>query len=189
MREARHFVKPVSTANARASVQEVAEQMRQEALGCVVVVDAERRPIGILTDRDLALRAVGAGRRAKETHAEEVMSKPLVTVEPTDSIEAVIGRMRANGIRRVPVVREERVVGIVSLDDLVVQIGGELDALGTAFRQQFRDARRGTGLEGFLEEIRQRLAPLAEQIDRAGEKTREILLRELDALRERLRRP
>ena len=80
-------------------------------------------------------------------------------------------------------------VGLVSLDDLVVQLGSELDALGTAFRHQFRDARRGTGLEGFLEEIRERLAPVGDQIERAGEKTRELLLRELDALRERLRRP
>jgi hypothetical protein len=86
-------------------------------------------------------------------------------------------------------VRAERVVGIVALDDLVVQIGGELAARGTAFPPQVRAARRGTGLEGFLEEIRERMAPLGEQIERAGEKTRELLLRELDALRERLRRP
>jgi CBS domain-containing protein len=189
MREARHFVKEVSTVNARASVQEIAEQMRHEALGSLVVVDEERRPIGIVTDRDLALRVVAAGRRAKETTAESVMSQPVVTVAPTDAIEAVIERMRIEGVRRVPVVGDQKVIGIVSLDDLVVHLSRELDALGTAFRRQFRDARRGTGLEGFLEEIRDRLAPLGDQLERVGEKTREILLRELDALRERLQRP
>ena len=188
MREARHFQKEVSTVNARASVQELAEQMLHEALGCLVVVDAERRPLGIVTDRDLALRAVAAGRRAKETSAATVMSQPLVTVEPTDSIEAVVGRMRSHGIRRVPVVQDQRVVGLVTLDDLVVQLGHELDALGTAIRHQFRDARRGSGLDALREEMRERFAPFGDQLERAGEKAREIVLRELDSLRERLQR-
>jgi CBS domain-containing protein len=188
MREARHFQKNVSTVNARASVQEIAEQMRHEGLGCLVIVDGERRPIGVVTDRDLAVRVLSAGRRAKEATAASVMSTPLVTVTPSDPIETVIERMRTHGVRRVPVVREQQVVGIVSLDDLVVQLGQELDALGTAFRHRFRDARRGSGLEGVLDEIRERLAPLGDHIERAGEKTREILLRELDVLRERLQR-
>jgi CBS domain-containing protein len=188
MREARHFQKDVATVNVRASVQEIAEQMRVESLGCLVVVDGERRPIGVVTDRDLAARVVAMGHRAKQTSAETVMSKPPVTVAPSEPIETVIERMRTHGIRRVPVVHEQRVVGLVSLDDLVVQLGQELGALGTAFRNQCRGARRGSGLEGVLDELRERLAPLGDQIERAGEKTRAVLLRELDALRERLQR-
>jgi CBS domain-containing protein len=187
MREARHFLKEVQTANRRASVKELAEQMRYEGLGALVVVDGERRPLGIVTDRDLTLRVVAAGRRAKETSAENVMSQPLVTIEPTDSIEAVIERMRSNGIRRVPVIQDQRVVGLVSLDDLVVQLGSEIDALGTAVRNQYRDVRRGAVVESILADLRDRLAPLSDQIERAGDKAREVLLRELDALRDRLR--
>jgi CBS domain-containing protein len=186
MREARHFLKEVSTANVQASAQELAEKMRGDAVGCLVVTDEKRRPVGIVTDRDLALRVVAAGQRAKQVTAESVMTKPVATVAPGDSIEAVVARLRADGIRRVPVVRDEAVVGIVSLDDLVAHLGGELDALGTALRNQFRDARYGSGLERLLEEIRERLGPVNEQLERVGERTRQILLRELDALRERL---
>lgn len=189
MREARHFQKEVTTANARASVQELAEQMRREGLGCLVIVDAKRHPVGIVTDRDLAQRVVAAGRRAKETTAESVMSQPLATVAPTDTIEVVVGRMRAQGIRRVPVVDEGRVVGLVTLDDLVVQLGRELDTLGAAVRHQFRDARGGSRLDDLLGDLRERLAPVTDQLERAGDKAREVLLRELDALRDRLRRP
>jgi len=188
MREARHFQKEVATANRQASVQELAEQMRHEGLGALVVVDGERRPLGIVTDRDLTLRVVAGGRRAKETLAETVMSQPLVTVAPTDSIEAVVDRMRSNGIRRVPVVEEQRVVGLVSLDDLLVQLGSEIDALGAAVRNQYRDVRRGAAVESMVADLRERLAPLTDQIERASDKARELLLRELDSLRERLRK-
>ncbi|RIL07624.1 MAG: CBS domain-containing protein [Proteobacteria bacterium] len=188
MREARHFVKDVSTVDLHASVRELAEKMRGDAVGCLVVTDERRRPIGIVTDRDLALRVVAAGKRARETTAERVMTKPVATVAPTESIEAVVARMRSDGIRRVPVVRDEQVVGIVSLDDLVAHLGDELDTLGTALRTQYRDARHGTGLERLLEDVRERLAPVNEQLERAGEKTRQVLLRELDALRERLQK-
>lgn len=172
MREASRFLKDVSVAGAQASVQEIARQMRDEGLGCLVIVDAERRPIGIVTDRDLALRAVAVGRRARQTPAESVMSRPLVTAAPTDAIEGVIERMREAGIRRVPVVRDERVVGIVSLDDLVVHLGRELDGLGDVVRRQFRDACGGSGPEALFEEIRDSLAPLGDPLARRGAKPR-----------------
>jgi CBS domain-containing protein len=189
MREAGHFHKDVATASAGASARELAEQMTREAVGCIVVVDEQSRPIGIVTDRDLALRVVAAGRSAKETSAEAVMSQPLETVEATDSVEGVIDRMRRSGIRRVPVVSDGRVVGIVSVDDLVVQLGQELDSLGDTLRHQIREARRSAHMDAIREELRKRLGGLLEQVERAGGHTRETLLRELDSLRERLRRP
>lgn len=189
MREAEHFHKEVATVRAGASVQEVAEQMASEAVGCLVVVDEQAQPIGVVTDRDLALRVVAAGGRAKDTTAETVMSRPPVTAAPTDSIQGVIERMCTHGIRRVPVVRDERVVGLVSLDDLVVQLGRELDSLGDAIRHQFREARRSAQLDAIREEVGKRLRALVEQVERAGGQTRESLTRELESLRERLRRP
>jgi CBS domain-containing protein len=188
MREAEHFHKQVVSVRAGASAQEVAEQMAREAVGCLVVVDEQERPVGILTDRDLALRVVATGGRAKETTAASVMSQPLVRVESTDPIENVIDAMRRHGIRRVPVTRKERVVGLVSLDDLVVQLGSELDSLGDAVRHQFREARRSAQLDAAREEAGRRLRRLVEQVERGGGQARETLLRELDALRERLRR-
>jgi CBS domain-containing protein len=189
MREAEHFHKEVATVRAEASVQQVAEQMAREAVGSVVVVDEQGRPLGIVTDRDLALRVVASGGRAKDTSVGAVMSQPLVTVESTDPIEAIIDAMSRHGIRRVPVTSKERVVGLVSLDDLVVQLGRELDSLGDAVRHQFREARRSAQLEAVREEAGRRLRGLVEQVERGGGQAKETLLRELDSLKERLRRP
>lgn len=166
MREAEHYRKAVAVAGAHDSVQDIALQMRDEGLGCLVIVDAERRPVGIVTDRDLALRVVAAGRRATETRAESVMSRPLVTAAPTDALEAVIDRMRRAGIRRVPIVRDDHLVGIVTLDDLVVHLGCELEGLGEALRRQLRDARGGGGPDSLLDEIREWLVPLDHPLGR-----------------------
>jgi len=168
MRDASHFQKDVSTVALRVSVEEIAEQMRREGLGCVVVVDDQRRPVGIVTDRDLALRVVARGLRAKGTSAQSVMSHPLATARPTDAIEAVIECMCRRGIRRVPIVHDEQVMGIVTLDDLLVHLGRELEGLGSAVRRQFRDARGGAGPEVLFEEICEMLAPLDHPLARAS---------------------
>jgi len=188
MREVGHYHKDVETVGARASAQELAEQMTREAVGCLLVVDEQARPIGIVTDRDLALRVVAEGRSATETAAEAVMSQPLLAAEAADPIERVIERMCSHGIRRVPILRDGKAVGLVSLDDLVVQLGSELDSLGSGLRHQFREARRSARLEEIREDLAERLRPLVEQIERAGGYTRQALLRELDSLRERMRR-
>jgi CBS domain-containing protein len=189
MPEAEHFHQEVATVRAGASVQEAAEQMAREAVGCLVVVDDKARPIGIVTDRDLALRVVATGARAKDVTAENVMTQPLVTAAATAPIEALIEAMCQHGIRRVPVTRQERVVGLVSLDDLVVRLGRELDALGDALRHQVRDARRSAQLGAVRTEVGSRVRGLLEQVERARGQTRQSLLREIDSIRERLRRP
>lgn len=188
MREAEHFLKDVVSVRGAASVQDVAEQMAREAVGSLVVVDDQERPVGIVTDRDLAVRVVASGGRAKDTSAASVMSQPLVTVESTEPIENVIAAMCRRGIRRVPVTSKGRVVGLVSLDDLVVQLGSELESLGDAVRHQFREARRSAQLDAVREEAGRRLRELVEQVERGGGQARETLLREFDSLRERLRR-
>lgn len=187
-REAAHYHKDVATVRVQASVQDVAEQMAREAVGCLVVVDEREQPVGIVTDRDLAMRVVAAGASPSQTSAESVMSRPLVTVAASDSIEAVIACMSSRGIRRVPVVRDGKLAGLVSLDDLVVRLGGELESLGGTLRNQFREAQRSAHLEGLGEELRGRIRGMVEEIEHVGGQAKEGLLRELDSLRERLRR-
>ena len=189
MREAARFLRDVVTMRARASVQEVAEEMKAAAVGCIVVVDDRGRPVGLVTDRDLAVRVVANGLRSSEVTAGEVMSQPLITAAPGDSIEAVMARMSANGIRRVPIVRDERVVGLVSLEDLVFELGRDLNDLGEMLSAQFPDVRRGAPSNALRDELRERIAGLAVGLERASERTRKALLRDLDALRERVQRP
>jgi len=182
----------VVTVARHASVYEVARRMQREAVGCVVVLDDTALPVGVITDRDLALRVVAAERDAGTTTAEDVMSRPLVSVQAGDPPKRIVACMAERGIRRVPVLQQGHVVGIVSLDDLLSHLGRELDDLGTSVSSSFTrsrgEARRTVALEQLRGEIESRLHGLREQVDQMGAHAREAVLREFDALRDRVRR-
>ena len=108
------------------TTQVAAQRMLQRQVGTLVVIDAQRHPIGILTDRDLAMKIVAHARDATETVVQEVMTpNPRVATEHTPIEEALV-MMRAAAVRRLPVVDDERrLCGIVSLDDVLGLIGEE----------------------------------------------------------------
>ena len=146
-----HYASQVLTASADTPVRELAALMRGRAIGTVVIVDAERRPVGIVTDRDLCCRVVARKLDAEAARASGVMSQPLHTASPEEPIDALVARMLEHGVRRLPVVRDGRLHGLVSLDDLFVWVSGQLDDLAqatqagieTATQQAQRTARRG----------------------------------------------
>ena len=182
----------VVTVNRHASVYEVARRMQREAVGCVVVLDDEALPVGVLTDRDLALRILAADRDAGSATAESVMSQPLIAVQASDPLERVIACMSEHGIRRVPVLQDGHVTSIVTLDDLLSHLGRELDGLGTSVNSSFVrsrvEARRAAALEQMRNEVEFRLHGLRDQVDHVGAQAKEALLREFDAIRDRVRR-
>lgn len=128
-------VPAIATIPAAATAIAAAKAMLERDCGCLVVVDARKKPLGILTDRDLALRVVAAGRDPRKTTARMVMSAPLVAATATDSMEAILARMEASGVRRVPVLDGGKVVRIVTLDDLLLELGEEIADLGHAVRR------------------------------------------------------
>src|SRR5262249_38705556 len=90
------------------------------------------RLCGVLTDRDIVVRAVAEGRDLRGTRLDQVCSAGVVTIGPDDETDAAVRLMRERGVRRLPVVENGRAVGIVSLRDVVpaddasaVAIGGE----------------------------------------------------------------
>ncbi len=182
----------VVTVAQHASVYEVARRMQREAVGCVVVLDDAALPVGLITDRDLALRVIAAGREAGRTTAEEVMTRPLTSVQAGDPLERIIACMAEHGIRRVPVLQDGRVTGLVSLDDLLAHLGRELDDLGSSVGASFSrsrvEARRAAALEQLRSEVESRLHGIREQVDHVGAHARETLMREFDAIRDRVRR-
>lgn len=114
----------VVTATPETTVLDAAKRMTEKDVGCLVVVRGDR-PVGIVTDRDLVLRALARGLDPVKTHVLEVMSAPCVTVpEDVDPVEAA-SLMRAHRVRRLPVVgrTSASLVGIVTLDDLVHRFG------------------------------------------------------------------
>jgi CBS domain-containing protein len=108
---------PPETVATTAMVSEAARIMRDRDIGDVIVTENDR-PVGIVTDRDIALRAFGTGTDPSSARVRDVMDGELVTIAPTETVEEAMRRMRQLDIRRLPVVEGARVVGIVSLGDL-----------------------------------------------------------------------
>lgn len=113
------------------TVQAAAERMRRENVGTLVVLDAGRKPVGIVTDRDLALRVVAPGLDARATRIAQVMTANPRFVGETTSIEDALATLRDLAVRRLPVVDGGgRLVGIVSMDDVLQHVSEELSSLG-----------------------------------------------------------
>ena len=112
----------VVTADTQASALEVARLMRDHRVGSVVIVDSAQKPVAILTDRDLALRVFAEGAEPA-TPALQHASRPLVCGEPEMDLDEAAALMVRHRVRRLPVVRGEELVGIVSLDDIAVRSG------------------------------------------------------------------
>lgn len=112
----------VVTAGPEANVLEVAQLMRDHSVGSVVICDSEGQPTAMVTDRDLAVRALAEERPSGEPVAEHA-SRPLVTGEPEMDLEEAAALMVQHRVRRLPVVDEQRLIGIVTLDDIAVRTG------------------------------------------------------------------
>lgn len=110
----------VVTAALDDSVLQVAQLMRDHNVGSVVICDAEGDPAAIITDRDLAVRALAAERPLAELIREHV-SRPLVTGEPEMDLEEAAALMVQHRVRRLPVVEAGTLIGIVTLDDIAVR--------------------------------------------------------------------
>jgi CBS domain-containing protein len=103
-----------------ATVADAARRMRDEDIGDVLVV-REEELTAVVTDRDIAVRAVAEDRPPAETRLRDIASKDLATVSPDDTIADAVRIMRERALRRIPVVEGSRPVGIVSIGDLAVE--------------------------------------------------------------------
>ncbi len=102
-------------------VSKAAQLMKKEDIGPVLVVNngREKTLVGIVTDRDLALKVVGEGRDPRDTKVEEVMSKKLVTCRADEDVEQATRAMAQYQLRRIPVVADGmKLVGIISQADV-----------------------------------------------------------------------
>jgi CBS domain-containing protein len=121
----------VDTASAQESVRTAAQRMGTRNVGTLVVLDELGRPVGILTDRDVAVRVVGQGRDPYTTPVGSVMTRDLETVDAQVSIEDALRRMRSRGVRRLPVTNGDGAcLGMVSLDDILAHMVKEFAVLG-----------------------------------------------------------
>jgi len=104
---------------ATSPLDEVARAMRDEDVGEIPVVDLDRHPIGVITDRDMVVRTLAAGRNPLDVRVQDCMTAPPVVIQENASVEDCARLMERQKIRRVPVVDARGALcGIVSLADL-----------------------------------------------------------------------
>ena len=121
MQIAEAMTDPVVTAARDASLRSVAELMRDREVGSVVIVDGER-PCALITDRDVAI-AVGANGVNPSDEVDSHASRPLICGDVQMNLEEAAALMVQHGVRRLPIVSDGSLAGIVTLDDLAVKAG------------------------------------------------------------------
>lgn len=125
----------VVTAERDTPIQTVVAMMAEEDVGTVVVVEDDR-PVGIITDRKVAM-ALEETPDISSMAAVDLMTENLVTVTEDENVMDVVQTMSDEGIRRVPVVNDDgELEGIISLDDILVLLAGELGNVGEVVRKQ-----------------------------------------------------
>jgi CBS domain-containing protein len=131
-------IREVVVAAPDASLLDVAGLMRTHHVGDVIIIEhrgGRAYPIGIVTDRDVViLGVVEAADRLGDLIANDLITRPLVTVREHESIDAALDLMQAKGVRRVPVVDDEgALVGILSTDDMIGVLGERLGRITGLF--------------------------------------------------------
>lgn len=110
---------PVITVDASESVDKVAQFMDAQRLGSIIVIDKDGRPIGIITERDLVTRVLSKNKLPSELLAKDVMSSPLITINPDESLSNTARQMSKLNIRRLGVVYKGDLVGVISAKDIL----------------------------------------------------------------------
>jgi signal-transduction protein with cAMP-binding, CBS, and nucleotidyltransferase domain len=120
--------KPPATIAADRTITQAAQEMDRLAVGALVVVEPSGRPVGIVTDRDLVVRAV-ARRADPEARVDSVMTTDLVVLTPDADLREAFGIFERHALRRLPLVADDVVVGMLTMDDLVVDVTADLARL------------------------------------------------------------
>ena len=103
----------------------------------MIVVVPEKWPVGILTDRDIVIRAVASERDLADTTVGDIMSAPVRTIAETAAIEEALGVMRRLAVRRLVVTRDDGVLaGLLSLDDVIERLADDAGVIASLLRKE-----------------------------------------------------
>jgi len=110
---------PVITAHEAEATNNIAITMSKENLGAVIITNEEKKPIGIITERDLVVRVLAKNNKPDQVKAKEIMTTPLITIDPDAAINDAARKMSRLNIRRLGVIYKGNMIGIVSDKDLL----------------------------------------------------------------------
>ena len=132
----------VRTLRPEETARAAAQRMQEEGVGCLVVTD-QGRPVGVVTDRDLALKVLREDLDAGALHVRDVMQSPVVTIAADASLGEGVKTLRKSALRRLVVVDDKKeAIGLFAADDLLRLVATELGDLGEALRVQLsREAK------------------------------------------------
>ena len=129
------------------TVAEAARLMRQHHTGDLIIIDESdgiREPVGIVTDRDIVMEVLAKSHDPEHTKVSEVMASPLVVASGSENVATAIERMRAHGVRRLPIVDDRGAVfGILTLDDLYRALAEHTAALAAIVTKEQTRENRG----------------------------------------------
>ena len=106
------FVKP------DCKIYDAARIMCENHIGCLPVCDNTNNVVGLITDRDILLRTIGCGKDIKCTPVSDIMTCNITCCNPEDEVQHVEKEMETNQVRRIPVMENNKIVGILTLGDL-----------------------------------------------------------------------
>ena len=130
-------IREVDLADIDESVRDAAARMRDRNVGTLFVLSEHKRPIGIVTDRDLTLRVLAEGNDPYQTTVGEVMTPVPESVKEETSIEEALGVMRRGPYRRLPVVDDNgKLVGLLSFDDVLELLAEEFRQIGELLQRE-----------------------------------------------------
>ena len=130
----------VTTVTPDKTLAEAASLLSQHKIGALVVTGAEHRVIGILSERDIVKAVSAGGAAALEEKISARMTREVVTCGPHDTMAELMGRMTAGRFRHVPVVENGRLVGIISIGDVVKHRLAEMERESSALRDYIMTA-------------------------------------------------
>lgn len=106
--------------NPEATVEEVAKQMKDNHIGCIPICDSNKNIVGLVTDRDLVLRCIACDKDAKNVPVREIMTTNLHTAAPEDEVKVATEKMCECNVRRIPIVENGNLKGMLTISDLSV---------------------------------------------------------------------
>ena len=110
---------PVVTISENDTIYKAAQLMDKQDVGCIIVVDKQQKPIGILTERDMTTRVLAKNKMPSRMKAGKVMTTPLITVDPDETLTEAARRMSRLNVRRLGVIYKGNLEGVISSKDIL----------------------------------------------------------------------